>query len=140
MKANHELHNAIVARTALAPAAVSDNSLATGSTIDMQGFTACEFVIQTGAIADADATFAVTVFEGDASDMSDEAAVADVDLLGTEVDAGFTFADDNATRLIGYKGGKRYVRIKVQPAANASSAIFGATALMYPGSLMPVPA
>ena len=59
------------------------------------------------------------------------------DLLGTAALAGFTFADDNATRKIGYKGAKRYVRLTITPANNASAALFGAVAILGHAQLAP---
>ena len=44
-------------------------------------------LITPGSIADADATFAVTVDEGDASDLSGSNSVAAADLLGTTTGA-----------------------------------------------------
>ncbi len=137
MKAAHELHNSVLARCAVAAAAPADNTAQVGEIIDMQGYEACEFVIVTGTLADADATFTVLMEEGDQSDLSDAATVADLDMLGTEADAGFTFADDKATRMIGYRGNKRYVRLTITPAGNASAAPMAAAALMYPGTLYP---
>lgn len=100
----------------------SDNTAVVSGIIDRQGYNSLEFLIATGILADADATFAVLVEEGDNSALSDAAAVADADLLGTESDAGFTFGDDGEARKIGYNGAKRYVRCTVTPSANTGSA------------------
>jgi hypothetical protein len=96
----------------------SDNTAQVSQIIDRQGFESLTWLIATGVIADADATFTVLVEHGDAANLSDAAAVADEDLIGTEALAGFTFADDSETRKIGYKGTKRYVRLTITPAAN----------------------
>jgi len=98
---NDLFHNVTVAR-ALSPVSVSDNTAQVGQIIDRQGYGSLTFAVGLGSLADADATFAVLVEHGDAANLSDAAAVDDVDLLGTEALAGFTFADDNATRKIGY--------------------------------------
>ena len=45
-----------------------------------------KFLILTGALADADATFTTLVEHGDAADLSDAAAVPDTQLTGTEAD------------------------------------------------------
>lgn len=100
----------------------SDNTATVSGIIDMQGYNSLEFLIATGTLADADATFTVLVEEGDQADLSDASAVADVDLLGTEALAGFTFADDNEARKIGYTGNARYVRCTVTPANNTAAA------------------
>ncbi len=101
---------------------VSDNTPVVSAIVDKQGFDSLTFLIATGTLADADATFAVLVEEGDASNMSDAANVVDADLLGTEVLAAFTFADDGAARKIGYVGGKRYCRCTITPSNNTGSA------------------
>ena len=93
------------------------------------GCDSLEFAINIGALADADATFTVLVEDGDDSGLSDAAAVADTALLGTEALAGFTFANDNETRRIGYVGNKRYVRLTVTPASNTGNAFVSALAL-----------
>ncbi len=115
---------------AISPVSVADNTAEVGQIIDRQGYDGLTFVIATGSLADVDATFAVLVEEGNDSGLSDAAAVADADLLGTEALAGFQFDDDNETRKIGYIGDKRYVRLTITPAANASAALFSAVAIL----------
>ncbi|MBP2229658.1 hypothetical protein J2847_002957 [Azospirillum agricola] len=121
--ASRDLHNNIHVVTGIAPAAaVADNTAFVSAIVDTKGFESVEFVILTGALADVDATFTVLVEDGSAANLSDAAAVADTFLLGTEAQAGFTFADDNKVRKIGYVGGKRYARVTVTPASNSGNA------------------
>lgn len=108
--------------TGVAVATVSDTTAVVSGVVDVQGAGSLTFLIATGTLADADATFAVLVEEGDAANLSDAAAVADADLVGTEALAAFTFADDAEPRKIGYIGAKRYVRCTVTPTANSGSA------------------
>ena len=49
------------------------------------------------------------LMEGDESDLSDEAAVADADLLGSEPT--LLEATDNEVKTFGYVGSKRYLRV-----------------------------
>lgn len=119
-------------KRAISPVSVADNTAAVGQIIDTQGSNALTFVIALGAIADADATFAVLVEHGDAANLSDAAAVPDEQLIGTEALAGFQFDDDNECRKIGYRGGKRYVRLTITPTNNASGALLAAVAVMKP--------
>lgn len=105
-----------------AVATVTDDTAVVSGIVDLQGYYSLTFAIAAGTLADADATFTVLVEEGDESDLSDAAAVADADLLGTEVLASFQFDDDGETRKIGYVGTKRYVRCTVTPANNTGSA------------------
>jgi len=125
-----DLHHGITVKRALSPVSVADNTAQVSQIVDLQGYRACEFVIATGAIADADATFAVLVEHGDAANLSDAAAVPDDDLLGTEAAAGFQFDDDNEVRKIGYRGGKRYVRLTITPSGNAAAALLAAVAIL----------
>lgn len=132
--ASKDLHNHIDVKRGISPAAaVTDNTAVVSEIVDTAGFESAEFIILTGSLADADATFTVLVEDGDASNLADAAAVADAHLLGTESLAGFTFAADNATRKIGYAGNKRYVRITITPSANTGNAfIAGAWVLGHP--------
>ena len=132
-----DLHNNIHVKRAISPVSVSDTTAQVSQIIDRQGFGSLEFLIATGSIADADATFTVLVEEGDASDLTGGNAVADADLLGTEALAGFQFDDDNEVRKIGYVGNKRYVRMTVTPVGNASAALLSAVAVLGHPSLTP---
>jgi hypothetical protein len=93
-------------------------------------------VIVTGTNADADATATVLLEEGDASNLSDAAAVADADMVsmtnGTapETAAAFTFADDGETRCIGYIGNKRYIRLTVTPVGNTGNQFLAGVAVL----------
>lgn len=125
-----DLHNAIECRRAISPVSVADNTAQVSQIIDRKGFDSLEFLIGTGSIADADATFTVLVEHGDDSGLSDAAAVGDDELVGTEALASFQFDDDNETRKIGYIGEKRYVRLTITPANNASAAVLTALAVL----------
>ena len=120
-----DLHNNIHPRRGLSPvAAGTDTTPYVSQIVDRAGFNAVEFVILTGANTDADATFAVLFEDGDNITLTDNAAVADAELLGTEALAGFTFADDNKVFKIGYVGRKRYCRVTITPSDNAAGDIF----------------
>ena len=134
---NDDLHNNLDFKRALSPVSVADNTAQVSQIIDRQNFGSMEFVIITGALADADATFAVLVEHGDAANLYDAVAVPDDDLLGTELQAGFTFADDDKLRKIGYRGIKRYVRLTITPTGNASAALLSAIAVMGSPGLLP---
>ncbi len=124
--ASKDLHNNLHFVPAIAPvAARTDNTAVVSAIIDTQGYESLEFAIITGTNTDVNATFAVTIDEGDASNLSDAAAVSTgPKLLGTLAEAGFTFADDVECRKIGYLGSKRYVRLTVTPSGNDSGNIF----------------
>jgi hypothetical protein len=126
-----DLMNSIHPVRALSPAAaITDNTAQVSQWVDRRGYDSVTFVILTGSLADSDATFAVTMEDADADNQSDAAAVTSGDLLGTLALAGFTFADDNETRKIGYVGDKRFVRITITPSANSGNAFLAATAIL----------
>jgi hypothetical protein len=107
--------------------AATDNTASSGS-LDLQGYDSVVLLINTGTLADADATFAVTFKESATGAFSgEENDVAAAELLGTLALASFTFADDNKCFKIGYRGGKRYVKAIVTPSANGSAANLCAT-------------
>jgi hypothetical protein len=118
-----DLHNSFKYKRGISPqVAVTDNTAFVSQILDTANYTAHEFVILTGSLADADATFTVLVEESTESDMTGANAVADTDLIGTEALASFTFSADNSVKKIGYIGSKRYVRVTVTPASNAGDA------------------
>lgn len=132
-----DLMNNVNIKRVLSPVSVADNTAQVGQIIDRQGYDSLTYVIATGSIADADATFTVLLEEGDASNLSDAAAVADADLIGTEVLAAFQFDDDNECRKLGYKGNKRYTRLTITPVANASAALLAAVAVLGHPAVVP---
>ncbi len=125
-----DLHNQIKAKRAISPVSTSDDTPLVSQIIDLQGFESLEFIIALGSIADANMTAVVLVEEGDASNLSDAAAVADADLLGTENGAAFQFDDDNEMRKIGYRGTKGYVRVTITPSGNGSAALLAVIAIL----------
>lgn len=98
------------------------NTATVSSIIDRLNFDALTLAIVYGGLTDANVTSTVLVEEGDQANMSDAAAVADAQLIGTEAGAAVTFADDNKVAKIGYKGSKRYVRVTVTPVGNDAGA------------------
>lgn len=123
--ASKDIHNSSHYVPLITPvAARTDNTAVVSAIIDTAGYESVELVLVTGANTDVNATFAVLVEDGDVSNLSDNAAVDDKFLLGTEAGASFTFADDGECRKIGYVGGKRYVRMTVTPSGNDSGNIF----------------
>ena len=132
-----DLFNQIHPLRVISPVSVADTTAQVGQIIDKRGFESLTYVIATGSIADADATFVVLLEEGDAANLSDAAAVADADLLGTEALAAFQFDDDNETRKLGYIGSKRYTRLTITPVGNASAAVLCAVAVLGNPAIAP---
>lgn len=130
-----DLHNNIKVSRAISPkAAGTDNTAWVSEILDTANFSANELVIMIGANTDANATFTVLLEEGDNSALSDNSAVADADMLGTELAASWDYSDDNETRKLGYKGTKRYIRATVTPAGNDSGNIYMAALWIQSGA------
>lgn len=139
-----DMTNNIQVKRVISPVSVADNTAQVGQIIDRLGSESLTYLIATGSIADADATFAVLLEESDASDMGGAAAVADADMISQtsgsapETAAGFQFDDDNEVRKLGYIGNKRYTRLTITPSANASAALLSAVAVLGHPSKAPV--
>lgn len=97
------------------------DAVITSETCDLAGYDSVVLSIHYGSIADGNVTFATVLYEGDKADMTDEAAVADVDMIGTEVLASPLFGDDDEIFKLGYTGDKRYIRAKITPSGNTDA-------------------
>ncbi len=123
----NNLHSDVKYSRAISPAAATvDNTPWVSQILDTANFAENELVIATGLLADIDATFTVLLEEGNVSTLTDNVAVADADMLGTEAGASFTFSADDSTRKLGYIGGKRYIRATITPANNTGNAFVSA--------------
>lgn len=129
-----DLFNNLVIKPVLSPSAgPSDDTPQVGAIIDTQGLRSLLYILATGTLVDANATFGVLLEHGDAANLSDAAAVPDEQLLGTEALAGFAFGDDDKCRKLGYRvGGKRYTRITITPAGNSGAAPMAVVAIGVP--------
>ena len=134
----YDLHNSIKVSRAISPVNTTDNTAMVSQIIDMQGYGSLEFLIATGSLADANATYTVLVEDGAISTLTDNVAVADEFLLGTEALAGFQFDDDNKVRKIGYQGNQRYVRLTITPASNTGDSYISAVAVQGTARTNPV--
>lgn len=132
-----DLMNLIDVKRVISPVSVADTTAQVGQIIDRKGFDGLTYLIATGSIADADATFTVLLEESNDSGMSGATAVADADLIGTEALAAFQFDDDNECRKLGYKGAMRYTRLTITPVANASAALVSAMAVLSSPQIAP---
>ncbi|MEL7659602.1 hypothetical protein [Acetobacterium wieringae] len=132
-----DMKNNIKVSNALNIQAISTNTTTAGAIIDTKGFGVLTFVFQTGTITDGDYT--LLIHEGNNSGLSDAAAVADADLLGTEALASFAAdTDDNKVSKIGYRGNKRYVRLSVVSTNVTTGGTVGATAIQGNPQFAPV--
>ena len=132
-----DLANNIQAKRVLSPVSVSDNTAQVGQVIDLAGYNSATMLINIGSVADADTVVTALLEESDASG-SGFSAVADTDLIGTELLAGFQYDDDNEVRKLGYVGSKQYIRLTLTPANNASAMVISAMAILGHPAIAPV--
>ena len=128
-----DLANVITPKRVLSPVSTDADTALVGEIIDKKGFESVTYVIATGSIGDANATFTVLLEESDSSNMASASAVADADLIGTEVLASFQYDDDNETRKPGYTRTKRHTRLTITPSGNSgtpSGALLSAVAIL----------
>lgn len=121
-----ELHNRSTGAIALKAQTIATDTTTPGETLDMQGYQSCLFLPFTGTLTDGDYEF--QLFEGDESDMSDEAEVSSDDVVGTIPDWDAD-ADDDKISQFAYIGTKRYVRVKVVSTNTTTGAVVGAMAV-----------
>lgn len=136
-------HNVQIKRV-ISPVSVGDNTAQVGQIIDHLGYQTATYVIALGSIADVDMTAVVLLEESDAADLSGSNAVADGDMIsqttGTapETAASFQFDSDNQVRKLGYIGNRRYTRMTITPANNASAALLSAVCVLGAPNVAPV--
>ncbi len=128
-----DLHHGMGVTSALAIAAITTDTTTAGITIDTMGYEGLEFVLQSGTVTDG--AYAVSIQEGDESDMSDAATVTAELILG---DADFALADDDTAKRIGSAGKKRYQRLSITSTATSSGGTFGAVAILGNAHSAPV--
>lgn len=133
-----EQHNNISAVRVISPISQAGNTAMVGAIMDMQGFSAAEFLITLGTITTAGTTYTALLEEGSVANLSDAAAVADADLLGTEALASFIDSEINTTKKLGYKGNKRYIRLTMTPAGNTGASTMAAVCVKAGPSILPV--
>lgn len=133
-----DLINNIDLKRAISPAAATaDNTAITTSILDRMGAEAVALAIILGALADADATFAVTLTHGDVANLSDATAVTADMLNGSLTLASFDFSADNLIRKIGYTGGKRYVQATITPSNNTGNVFVSAVWILGKNNMRP---
>ena len=116
--------------TAVTPAAVGTTGIAGGklsAAIDRKGYGAVTFINMRGVSAAATDTINHVLYEADATDAT-FTSVADVDLIGTELGARMLGSTASISKL-GYKGNKRYLKIRLYGLGTATSIVSSAAVL-----------
>jgi hypothetical protein len=136
-----DLFNSINPRPGYAPAAaVTDNTVISTAGENNAGYESLVYVIGAGSLADADATFAVSMYESTTGAFGgEETAVAATDLLGDLATASFTFADDGKAKKIGYRGNKQWTQLRITPSNNTGNAFFSIHPILGHPILGPTP-
>jgi len=121
-----DLKNNVDAVKSIDPAVYNSNPPLAG--VDIRGFDSATAVIQSGALTDG--THTPKLQESD--DNATYSYVATADLEGA-----FTVIAANAVQRVGYKGGKRYIRVFVT-SNGTTGALYGAVILRGVPHLSPV--
>lgn len=128
--------SAITTSLGLNITAISADGTTAGNIIDIAGYESVTFIPFSGTLTDG--TYTPLIEHGDASNLSDAAAVSDDFLVGTEANAAMVAANDNiASKRIGYVGNKRYVRLSMVASGVTSGGTVGAVCILGNPSKVP---
>ncbi len=133
-------YHSILSQPALDYASLTHGAV--GHTIDLRESDSCLFVWHVDDVQNADPEhyFRIGLWAGDVADMSDEAAVTSTTgLLGEDLILDST-AYSQHTAALGYVGGKRYIRLKVQELVivGTANANMSAVVVLDHGALQPM--
>ena len=133
MKISQDIHNNIKVVHAITPQAAGTTGSSNGRlspAIDRAGYDSLEFVYSAGTSASAADTITPVVLEGDTTNGAFTSA-ADADLIGTE---GAITLSAAATKKVGYKGNKRYAKLRLYGVGTATAIISGTAILSTPAA------
>jgi hypothetical protein len=140
---NNDLHSNVKQAQAISPLAIGANATKTGRIIDRQGYGGVEFIAAYGAVSTTGTVVTLVAFEGDVTGTM--TSVADADLIGTEALASLpattprtSGVSRNVTKRLGYKGGKRYVRVDAVQTGVTSVGCISVDALMFNPAVAPI--
>ena len=101
-----DLYHDFSAALSIYPASLGAGAKTGDAIVDLQGYEGALIICASGALT-VDMPF--QLMEGDASNLSDAAAVADADLINTEPT--LLEATDNEVAIFAYVGSKQYLRV-----------------------------
>jgi hypothetical protein len=116
-----DLYHDIVADELIPYTLVTDDTPIVSSIIDTLGYDSVTLCVHTHTLSDANATITSLVEDGDVSNLSDNGAVPDENLIGTEAGMGLQYDDDAKVTKIAYRPRKRYVRLTLTPSGNTGN-------------------
>jgi len=131
-----DMHSNIKVLPAITPAAVGTSGIAGGklsAIIDRRGYESAEFVYSYGTSATVADTITPVVYEANATGDT-FTSVADADLIGSEAAIALTAAGSSK---IGYRGNKRYLRLRLYGTGHATGTV-SAEALLGNPAIAPV--
>ena len=126
-----DMHSNITVLHAITPQAVGTSGIANGKLsgiLDRRGFESAEFIYSAGTSASAADTVTPVIYEAAATGDS-FTSVADADLIGTESPITLTAA---ATKKVGYRGNKRYLKIRLYGTGHATGIVSSSLVLGNP--------
>jgi hypothetical protein len=127
-----DLYNNIKTVNVITPAAVGTTGIAGGklsAAIDRKGYDAINLIYQAGASASVADTITPIVYESDTTNGS-FTSVANADLQGTE--AVITLATTANVKKVGYKGNKRYIKLRLYGTGTATAVVAASAQLGTP--------
>lgn len=138
---SRDLHNNVKVVNAITPAAVGTTGIAGGklsAAIDRLGYQGVEFVIGYGTSAAVTDVVTPIVYESDAS-TGGFTSVADANLIGTEAGAAYPAVTGRASGVsqnfatkLGYKGDKRYLKLRLYGVGTATCVVAASAVLHTP--------
>lgn len=139
----NDLQNAVRTARAIDPIAIGANGTKTGKIVDRQGYGGVEFVAAYGAVTTTGTIVTLAMFEGDVTGTM--TTVATGDILGSLANASLAVqatartsgVGKLVTERVGYKGGKRYVRVDAVGTGTTSVGCVGVTALLHTPNIAP---
>lgn len=126
-----DMHKNIKIVHAITPQAVGTSGIAGGklsSAIDRRGYESAEFVFSYGTTATVADTLTPVIYEANATGDT-FTSVADADLIGSEAAVTLTAA---GSKSIGYRGTKRYLKIRLYGTGHATGIVSAAAVLGDP--------
>jgi hypothetical protein len=134
----HDLYHNIKSDISIKTADVTAATV-TGEIVDVAGFESIAINVITGPVTTADASnyYSIVLYEAADAAMATESAVAAADIMGTQTVINASATQLNKSFTFGYKGVKRYLRVKAIETGTAQATI---TALVIKGNPHVAPA
>lgn len=126
-----DMHNNVKVVHAITPQAAGTTGAANGrlsGILDRKGYGSVEFIYSSGTSATVADTITPVILEADATGDSFTSVAAD-DLLGTEAAITLSAA---ASKQVGYRGRKRYLKIRLYGIGTATAIISASMLLGHP--------